>query len=155
MGKPPMNHSCLIPSESVVDFGVGGYQRKTNSGLNIRGWVRRVITVNQVCGRDNGPAFCDDQGVALRSRDMNEVLHELLGEIFVEHSALFQPVRHSSVNGCHQRQVFGISLVSMRIRLTGRCHEGPDGRHQSSEPVVEERGIWDEQAVHGDDSVLC
>jgi hypothetical protein len=63
---------------------------KTRSGINVRGWVRRVIVVNQQSGRETGPAFCDDNGVVLKSRDMNEVLHDLLGEIFVEHPALFQ-----------------------------------------------------------------
>ncbi len=62
----------------------------TRSGIKVRGWVERVIAVNQVCGRTSGPAFCDDNGVVLRSRDMNEIFHQLLGEIFVEHPAMFQ-----------------------------------------------------------------
>jgi hypothetical protein len=60
------------------------------SGIKVRGWVERVIAANQVCGRTTGPAFCDDNGVVLKSRDMNEIFHELLGEIFVEHPAMFQ-----------------------------------------------------------------
>ena len=63
---------------------------ETRSGIKVRRWVQRLIAVNQVRGRVAGPAFCDEEGVVLRSRDMNEVLHELLGEIFVEHPGLFQ-----------------------------------------------------------------
>jgi hypothetical protein len=49
------------------------------------------MAVNQVYGRETGLAFCDDKGVVQKSRDMNEILHELLlGEIFAEHPALFQ-----------------------------------------------------------------
>jgi hypothetical protein len=69
----------LLPTASV-----------TRSGIKVRQWVQRVIAVNQMCGRETGPAFCDEKGVVLKSGDMNEVLHELLGEIFVEHPGLFQ-----------------------------------------------------------------
>jgi hypothetical protein len=61
----------------------------TRSGIKVRGWMRRVIVVNQQCDRVTGPALCDDSGVVLKSRDMNEVLHDLLGEIYVEHPAFF------------------------------------------------------------------
>lgn len=69
----------LLPTASV-----------TGSGLKVRQWMKRLLVTNQLAGRTSGPAFCDDQGIVLRSRDMNAVLHELLGEIFVEHPALFQ-----------------------------------------------------------------
>ena len=49
-----------------------------------------MIAVNQICGRETGPGFCDDNGVVLKSSHMNEILHELLGESFIEHPALFQ-----------------------------------------------------------------
>ena len=41
-----------------------------------------------------GPAFCDNNGVVLKSRDMNVNFHELLGENFVEHPANFQADIH-------------------------------------------------------------
>ena len=46
--------------------------------------------VNQIYGRETGPSFCNNNGVVLKSHDMDEILHELLGEIFIEHPALFQ-----------------------------------------------------------------
>jgi hypothetical protein len=76
----------LLPTASI-----------TRSGINVRRWVQRVIAVNQVCGRVTGPAFCDEEGVVLKSKDMNVILHELLGEIFVEHPGLFQSdIEHQS-----------------------------------------------------------
>ena len=69
----------LLPTASV-----------TQSGINVRRWMHRVLAVNQAFGRVSGPAFCDDHGVVLKSRDMDEIFHELLGEIFVEHPAYFQ-----------------------------------------------------------------
>ena len=69
----------LLPTASV-----------TRSGLKVRRWLQRVLAANQLSGRITGPGFADDEGVVLRSRDMNVVLHELLGEIFVEHPGLFQ-----------------------------------------------------------------
>ena len=59
------------------------------------GWVERLIAVNQMCGRETGPGFCTDNSVVLKSHDMNEILHELLGEIFIEHPALPVSVEHS------------------------------------------------------------
>jgi hypothetical protein len=69
----------LLPTASV-----------TQSGINIRGWIHRVLAVNQAFGRVSGPAFCDDSGVVLKSSDMDEIFHQLLGEIFVEHPGYFQ-----------------------------------------------------------------
>jgi hypothetical protein len=62
----------------------------TGSGIKVRCWMQRLLAANQMSGRTIGPAFCDDSGVVLKSRDMNLILHELLGEFFVEHPALFQ-----------------------------------------------------------------
>jgi hypothetical protein len=46
------------------------------------------------------PAFCDDS-VVLKSPDMNEIIHDLLGEIVVEHPAHFRSaVQSSSDIGC-------------------------------------------------------
>ena len=69
----------LLPTASV-----------TQSGINIRGWIHRVLAVNQVLGRVSGPAFCDDNGVVSKAKDMDETLHQLLGEIFCENPDCFQ-----------------------------------------------------------------
>ena len=62
-------------------------------GINVRGWVEPLIAVNQMCGGERGPRFCNDNGVVLKSHNMNEFLHELLGEIIIEHPALPVSVR--------------------------------------------------------------
>jgi hypothetical protein len=42
-----------------------------------------------VNGRASGPAFCDEKGVVVSTRGMNDVLHEVLDEVRVEHPTLF------------------------------------------------------------------
>ena len=82
LGKVKGEHgerAHLLPTASV-----------TQSGINVRGWIHRVIGINQGCGRVNGPALCDDEGVVLTTSNMNEVLHRLLGEIFEKHPGYFQ-----------------------------------------------------------------
>jgi hypothetical protein len=61
----------------------------TGSGIPVRRWLKRVLAANRMCGRTTGPAFCNEEGVVLTSRDMNESLHEILGELLGEHPSLF------------------------------------------------------------------
>ena len=61
----------------------------TKSGINVRRWLRRTIAVNFSEGRVTGPAFCDEKGVVLPTRVMNDMLHEMLEEIRCEHKSLF------------------------------------------------------------------
>lgn len=68
----------LIPSVNV-----------TKSGIEVRRWVRRTLAANFAEGRKTGPAFCDEKGVVLTTRVMNEMFHEMLEEIRVEHKTLF------------------------------------------------------------------
>jgi hypothetical protein len=62
---------------------------ETKSGIQVRRWLRRSIAANYAEGRVSGPAICDEQGVVLSTRVMNEMLHEMLEEIRVEHKTLF------------------------------------------------------------------
>jgi hypothetical protein len=62
---------------------------ETNSGIQVRRWLRRTVAANYAEGRVTGPAFCDEKGVVLTTRNMNGMLHEMLEEIRVEHKTLF------------------------------------------------------------------
>jgi hypothetical protein len=62
---------------------------ETQSGIPVRRWLKRILGANRMCGRSSGPAFCDEDGVVLTSRDMNVCLHEILGELLVEHPTMF------------------------------------------------------------------
>jgi hypothetical protein len=68
----------LLPSVNV-----------TKSGIQVRRWVRRTIASNFSNNRMSGPAFCDEKGVVLTTRAMNDLLHEVLEEIRGEHPTLF------------------------------------------------------------------
>jgi hypothetical protein len=59
------------------------------SEIPVRRWLKRVLVANQQLGRHSGPAFCDEDGVVLTSRDMNESPHEILGDLLSEHPSLF------------------------------------------------------------------
>jgi hypothetical protein len=59
------------------------------SGIPVRRWLKRVLVANQQLGRCSGPAFCDEDGVVLTSRDMNESPFDILGDLLSEHPSLF------------------------------------------------------------------
>jgi hypothetical protein len=61
----------------------------TGSGIPVRRWLKRVLVANQQLGRHSGPAFCDEDGVVLTTRDMNESLYDILGDLLSEHPSLF------------------------------------------------------------------
>ena len=61
----------------------------TGSGIPVRRWLKRVLVANRQAGRVSGPAFCDEAGVVLTSRDMNESLYDILGDLLGEHPSLF------------------------------------------------------------------
>jgi hypothetical protein len=62
---------------------------ETKSGIQVRRWLRRTLAANFAEGRVTGPAFCDEKGIVLTTRVMNEMFHEMLEEIRVEHKTLF------------------------------------------------------------------
>jgi hypothetical protein len=61
----------------------------TKSGIQVRMWLQRTIAANYAEGRVSGPAFCDDKGMVVSKRVMNEMLHKMLEEVRVEHKTLF------------------------------------------------------------------
>lgn len=62
---------------------------ETKSGIQMRTWIRRTLAANHKANRTSGPAFCDENGRVLRTSDMNEMLHDALGEVFDRHPTLF------------------------------------------------------------------
>ena len=47
------------------------------------------MAANYAEGRVAGPAFCDERGVVLTTRAMNEMFYEMPEEIWLEHKTLF------------------------------------------------------------------
>jgi hypothetical protein len=61
----------------------------TQSGIPDLRWLKQILGANKLCGRTSGPAFCGEEGIVLTRRDMNECLHEILGELLIEHPTMF------------------------------------------------------------------
>jgi hypothetical protein len=61
----------------------------TKSGIQVRRWLCQTLAANYAKLRVSGPGFCDEKGIVLTTRIMNEMLHEVLKEERVEHPTLF------------------------------------------------------------------
>jgi hypothetical protein len=74
----PNERQHLIPSVNV-----------TKSGIQVQRWLRQSLAANFTKGKVSGPVLCDANGLVLTTRIMNEMLHEMLEEICLEHKTLF------------------------------------------------------------------
>jgi hypothetical protein len=63
---------------------------ETQSGIPVRCWLKHILGANRMCGRAPGPAFCDEDGGVLTSRDLKVCLHEILGKLLIEHPNRWQ-----------------------------------------------------------------
>jgi hypothetical protein len=62
---------------------------KTSSGIQVRKAISDLIIVREHQGRFTGPAICDKEGVQWTTAHANEILHELLGQLFDQDPSLF------------------------------------------------------------------
>jgi hypothetical protein len=61
----------------------------TSSGINIKTWYRRSLSVHRAYGHTRGPAVCDSKGLQLFTRDLNFKFWEALGKIWQKELDLF------------------------------------------------------------------
>lgn len=61
---------------------------RTNSGINVKIWVERLMSVRSGEGRFHGPAFTNDQGQILKSDDIEEGVFELIQQVQSLHPSL-------------------------------------------------------------------
>lgn len=62
----------------------------TDSGIEVRAWIRRLMTIHSIRGRTNGPAFIDPTTmIQSTTADMNDLFLELLVDLFDSHRRLF------------------------------------------------------------------
>ena len=79
----------------------------TDSGIKVRVWLRRLMTVHSIRGRTVGPAFVDPiSNTQSTTSDMNDLFHELLVELFDSHRQLFGVDIDSSVDVTDKYHVF-------------------------------------------------
>ena len=64
---------------------------KKKSGINVKYTIQRLVNITRDVGITKGPAISDSKGFLLASRDLDNMLHEILTEIFEMDSSLFPP----------------------------------------------------------------
>ena len=62
---------------------------KTDSGIEVKVWIKRLLTVHRITGRRTGPAFINEAGIQSTTFEMNDIFHELMLELFDSHRELF------------------------------------------------------------------
>jgi hypothetical protein len=62
-----------------------------SSGIDIKASINRLITLKEAQSRVSGPAISDEAGVIFLARAMDDALHEVLEELFVNKRSLFPP----------------------------------------------------------------
>jgi hypothetical protein len=81
MGKVKGEHHdrChLLPCTLLTDSGIKPYQ-----------WIKLLIKVMQKQGLFNGPAISDEQGRVLNSSNIDQSMHEVLEELFIQQQDVF------------------------------------------------------------------
>lgn len=61
----------------------------TGSGINVWRWRDWLVTIHATAGRTSGPAICDGAGHLLTARSVNEVIWDLLEELYDEGEVKF------------------------------------------------------------------
>jgi hypothetical protein len=79
----------------------------TDSGIDVRAWVRRIMLIHSIRGRTSGPAFVDpSSNLQATTSDMNDMFVELLGDLFESHRRLFGVNIESSLDVGEKYHVF-------------------------------------------------
>ena len=64
----------------------------TSSGINLKCVVGRLVEEMEKLGRCDGPAISDRNGEIYSSVEIDQILKEILEEIFEEDPSLFPPI---------------------------------------------------------------
>jgi hypothetical protein len=79
----------------------------TDSGINVRSWVRRLMAIHLLRGRVEGPAFVDPTtGSQSSSMDLNDLFMELMVDIYDTHRPLFGVDVYSSADVVDKYHVY-------------------------------------------------
>ena len=94
----------------------------TDSGIDVRSWVHRLMAIHIVRGRTTGPAFVDPlTHLQSTTSDMNDLFIELLTDLFDSH-----------------RPLFGVDIVSA-MEVTDKYHVFRSLRRGSESQAVAKR----------------
>ena len=62
---------------------------RTDSGIEVKVWLNRLLALHSVAMRTVGPAFINEDGIQSSTSEMNDLFHELMIEIFETKRSLF------------------------------------------------------------------
>ena len=62
---------------------------RTDSGIAVKVWLKRILAVHALSGRRVGPAFINEDGVQSSTGEMNDLFQELMLELFETKRSLF------------------------------------------------------------------
>ena len=62
---------------------------ETKTGINVEAWGNKLLRIHEYFGKEDGPAICNDDGYLMRTRDMNEILWEIMQELYIKNPDLF------------------------------------------------------------------
>lgn len=62
----------------------------TDSGIQVKVWIQRILAFHSFSGITNGPAFINTDGIQSSTREMNDLFQEVLIQIFDEDPRLYK-----------------------------------------------------------------
>ena len=79
---------------------------ETDSGIPVKVWMKRVMTVHEIRGRTVGPLFVNSEGLQSTTAEMNDLLLEVLTEIYEVKRDLFEVDVRSNLDLQEKYNVF-------------------------------------------------
>jgi hypothetical protein len=61
----------------------------TDSGLRLYQWIMRLVALKEKQGLSDGPGNSDEKGRVLNSANIDQAMHEVFEEFFIQHCDLF------------------------------------------------------------------
>jgi len=61
----------------------------TNSGINVKRWITRMIALAEDSGRMHGSALVDGRGIVRTTAFMNDRFHQILSDVWIQEPRLF------------------------------------------------------------------
>jgi hypothetical protein len=110
---------------SLLSFVPGpfhaGHSKDRDSGTQVQCSIEHLIAAKEQKGLVNGPAISDELGGALTTRDIDELMHELLLGLFRKNPEMFPAdinLEEKLVEACHSPEG---ALAHKKRRECRRC----------------------------------
>lgn len=108
--------------ETGLQYHLTPLAAQTKSGLQVKRWIKRLVSVREEAGIIQGPAFCDSFGNIAHPRGYEQAILERLSRIQLAHPELIPP----DVNVFEE---YGISRSFRRGSASEARSRGVDDKH--------------------------